>query len=195
MAFLKKSSADPIAEAEKQVADLVQKIAATRTELDRAEAAATASAFSGDGLDDAVTTASKAQLMLRAFERAKAQADDRVVALRQAKLDADNAARREQAVAKLHQLRDEAIDVRRKLIPLVNKVRELSVAHDSVVQEYARSALRPLLDPVNAALLAPDAAREGFSGLSDLIARNDGEADSLATRVLRFQPPVLTPVE
>lgn len=95
----------------------------------------------------------------------------------------------------MHQLRDEAIDVRRKLLPLVNKVRELCVAHDATIQEYARSVLRPLLDPMNAVLLAPDVAREDFSGLSDLIARNDVEADNLATRVLNYTPQPLAPVE
>lgn len=190
MAFSKTKPADPISEAEQKVADLVQKIIAAKSAFETAEAAATAAALSGDGLDEAVSVAAQASAKLRAFERAKTQADDKVVELRAAKVAADNAAKREQAVAKLYEWRDEAIEVRAKLVPLVEKLGHLCRCHDLVVQEYSRGALSPFFDSFNGTLRAPDVAQQDFAGLADLISRAELDADSLAARTLSYRTTV-----
>jgi hypothetical protein len=200
MAFAKRQPTDEIATAEQKVIDLTAQISAAKSALEAAEAAATAAALSGQGLDEAVSVAAQASAKLRAFERAKAETDDKVVALRAAKLTADNAARRAEAVTKLHQLRDEAAALRRDLLPLVNRLRELVLYHDGTSRnDFGRGTLRPLLDPINAVLLAPDIIKDDADGLATTIAQGDngvvGLADELSGRVLNYSPQPLPPVE
>jgi hypothetical protein len=200
MAFSKtKSVVDPISEAEQKVADLVQQITAAKAAFEQAEAAATTAVLAGKDVDEAVDAAGKAAAKLRAFERAKTQADETVVALRKAKLAADNAARREQAVAKLREVRDEAIDLRRTLVPLINRVRELVAFHDNTSRaDFGRGVLYPLFSQLNATLLTPDIIREDADGIAAIIERNNdgvGLADDLATRVVDLKPQPIDRVE
>ena len=82
MAFLKKSSADPIAEAEKQVSDLAAQIEQAKQAAEKADAAATSAVLAGKNVDAAVAAAGKATALLRALESAKIATDAKVVELR-----------------------------------------------------------------------------------------------------------------
>jgi hypothetical protein len=173
---------DELAEAETQVADLVQQIAVAKTDLERAEANATASALSGNGLDEAVTIASKAQLMLRALENAKAETDAKIVALRKQHAEKESILTRQAAQPLMYAMADELDGIEVEVLPLLTRYSDLVSKGDDVLQFHCGIGAIAGINAMVDAVRGPMKMLAGqLRGSADALLVNDEPEYRLAT--------------
>jgi hypothetical protein len=186
---------DAVATAESKVIDLESKIVAAKESLAHVKATAENAVLNNVDVDAAVSVSALASAKLEALAGAKSRADAEVAAARERLAGAERKERRDEAATKVRAWKQDAIELREKLLPLVREVRDLAVRHDGVGAGFANRPICAMVDPALASLYLPAEASATFDILLARLQQDDQESTSLANRILGFTMPDLAQID